>query len=305
MKKFAIVFITILSFYAKAQTIVSKDGEPFLPEAKDWGISIDATKLIKTANFSFVTDLQTISGKYFLTDKSAIRAGLRLGFDSWTSTNWVPDRSKVLTSAAYPSTYPLKENKWSRQFSTVGLSFGYEKRRGKTKLQGIYGAEIGFYFATMKDKFTYANKLNASSGAGGGTVDSTYDAMTSPLFGKAQNIDLSPAIQGVTGYARMIERTSGVFFSVVTRAFVGAEYFIIPKLSIGGEFGWGPSFSMSGRSKTTFESIGISTVPGASSVPSVKQSTFDGPLNRSFTIDTDNFNTLGGLSATLRVNLYF
>ncbi len=288
-----------------AQSLVSKDGEPYLPEAKDWGISIDATKLIKTANFSFVSDLQTISGKYFLTDKSAIRAGLRLGFDNWTSTNWVPDRSKVLTTAAYPSTYPLKENKWTRNFSTVGLSFGYEKRRGKTKLQGIYGAEIGFYFATLKDKFTYANKLNASSGASGGTVDSTYDAMTSPLFGKAQNINLSPAIQGVTGYARMLERTSGVFFSVVTRAFIGAEYFVIPKLSIGGEFGWGPSFTLEGRSKTTYESIGISTVPGASSVPTVKQTTFDGPQNKSFTLDNDNFNSLGGLSATLRVNLYF
>ena len=305
MKRFACILIVVFGFSAKSQNLVSKDGEPYLPEAKDWGISIDGTKLIKTANFDFVSNLQSISGKYFLTDKTAIRGGLKLGFNSWSATNWVPDRSKVLTSAAYPASYPLKENKWQRRFSTIGLTLGYEKRRGKTKLQGIYGAELGIYFASLKDKFTYANKLNAASGATGGAVDSTYDALSSPVFGNANNINLNPNIQGVTGYARVVERSSGVYFSVVARAFIGAEYFIIPKLSIGGEFGWGPSFSINGRSKTTYESIGISTVPGTSSVPSVKQTTFDGNQSRSFSIDTDNFNSLGGLAATLRINLYF
>ena len=305
MKNLACLFLALGFLNLNGQTIVSKDGEPFLPEAKDWALSIDATKLIKTANFDFVNQLQTVSGKYFLTDKSAIRGGLRLGFNSWTSSNWVPDRSKVLTTAAFPASYPLKENKWVRQLSSVGMSFGYEKRRGKTKLQGVYGAEVSLYFLSLKDKFTYANKLNATSGATGGSVDSTYDALTSTLFGKADNISINPAIQGVTGYARVIERTSGVYFSIVARAFVGAEYFILPKLSIGGEFGWGPSFSIGGRSKTTYESIGISTVPGTSSVPSVKQTTFDGPLNKQFSIDTDNFNSFGGLAATLRVNLFF
>ncbi len=304
MKKLFILLLTLKAINIQSQSLVSKDGEPFLPESKDWGISIDATKFIKDANFAFVTNVQSISGKYFLDEKTAVRGGIRLGFNSWLSTEWVRDRGATLNGLTYPSTYPLKENKWTRTYGAVGLSGGIEKRRGKTKLQGIYGAEFGILFSQLKDKFTYGNKLNASSGVSGGGIDSIADAMTSPTFGKANNIYLNPEIQG-TDMARTVERNSGLIFSVLARVFIGAEYFIIPKLSLGGEFGWGPSLTLFGRSKTVYESIGTSTIPGSSSVPSVKQTTFDGPFNRSFNMDNDNYNTLGGLSATLRINLYF
>jgi len=37
------------------------------------------------------------------------------------------------------------------------------------------------------------------------------------------------------------------------RLFVGFEYFVLPKLSLGGEFGWGPAVGLLGKTHTTFE----------------------------------------------------
>ncbi|MBL7934111.1 MAG: hypothetical protein JNL60_19560, partial [Bacteroidia bacterium] len=83
-----------------------------------------------------------------------------------------------------------------------------------------------------------------------------------------------------------------------------AEYFVLPKLSLGGEFGWGLGVSFAGRSETVYESIGQSTVQGATQ-PAVKQTTIDGSTTTHVGLDTDNSNMFGGVSASLRLNLYF
>jgi hypothetical protein len=111
-------------------------------------------------------------------------------------------------------------------------------------------------------------------------------------------------IQGVQGAARVTERKQGVAISVGARVFIGAEYFFLPKMSVGGEFGWGVGVSTSGRSETTLESIGQPNVQGSGG-RSVRHTTLDGGTSSRFGLDTDNTSMLGGLSATLRLNLYF
>jgi hypothetical protein len=302
------VLAIILTVYSLAgtfaQDLTSKDGEPILPQAKDWGIGIDATRFIKNASFDFVSTSQSISGKYFKDAKTAYRVGVRIGINSWTTKAMVDDRVAASSSvAAYPAPVAVKENKWNRSSTAVGLSFGIEKRRGTTRIQGIYGAEIGVYLSSSKDKFSYGNALNSSVLAPI-NVDSQNDAITSPYLGYADNIDSVPKIQGVVGAARVVERKNGLSFSIGARAFIGAEYFVLPKMSLGGEFGWGIGFSTIGRTETTLESIGISTVAGSTGA-SVKQTTIDGGTSNHVRLDTDNTNLLGGLSATLRLNVYF
>jgi hypothetical protein len=289
-----------------AQDLTSKNGEAILPQAKDLSIGLDATKFIKNASWDYMSTAQTIIGKYFIDAKTAYRAGVRIGVNNWTSKAFVDDRAAVQSSVvAYPSVRASKENKWQKFTNTVGLSFGMEKRRGSTRLQGVYGAEAGFYFSSSRDIFTYGNKLNPLSTSAPVTVDPTGDAMSSPVFGKAANIDTVPRIQGVIGAARATDRKNGVSFSVGARAFIGAEYFVLPKLSIGGEFGWGFAFSMSGRSKTTWESTGQSQNTGSTSTQTVKKTTIDGSQSSSFKMDNDNSSVIGGASASLRLLLYF
>jgi hypothetical protein len=40
------------------------------------------------------------------------------------------------------------------------------------------------------------------------------------------------------------------------RGFIGAEYFFMPKMSIGGEFGWGLAYVKNGATTTEYEAEG-------------------------------------------------
>jgi len=318
MKK-TLIFLSMLFVSATgfSQDLTSKKGEPILPQEKDWGLGIDATPFLnylgnffgKSSNntapsFNFISSGQTISGKYFKTATTAYRAALRIGFGSNTTRSQVTDRGVAAgTTLIFPVAVPTKENVWTRSGTAIGLSAGIEKRRGKTRLQGIYGAEAGFYISSSKDKFTYGNALSTST-VTSVDVDPT-DAMSSSSYGSANNIDTaaSSKIQGAIGSARIIERKNGVAFSFGLRAFIGAEYFIFPKMSIGGEFGWGLGATLVGRVTTTYESKGKSSNAGADVV--VAPTTIQGPKSGSVKLDTDNINSVWGPSAVLKFNLYF
>lgn len=303
-KTFLLLFLLNGISAGFSQDLTNKDGIPILPQAKDWGIGLDATRLIKDADFNFVSTSQAITGKYFKDAHTAYRASIRLGFNNYTTKVMVDDRVAASSSViAYPSAVVQKENVWKKSSTAVGLSFGIEKRRGASRLQGIYGIEGSVYILSSTDNFTYGNALNASSSSPI-TVDSKDDALYSPYFGAANNIDSLPKIQGVIGSARIITRKNGFAFSIGARAFIGAEYFLLPKMSLGGEFGYTLAFTNSGRSETELESIGQSNVPGSTG-KQVKQTTIDGGADNHFGFDTDNANMLGGMSASLRLNLYF
>ena len=128
--------------------------------------------------------------------------------------------------------------------------------------------------------------------------------MTSGVFGNARNIDSLPPIQGATGSGRIVERKNGVTLSIGARVFAGAEYFFLPKMSIGGEFGYGLGISQGGRTETRIEAIGQSNIQG-STAPVVRSATIDGGRVTGVWLDTDNSNIFGGASASLRLNLYF
>ncbi|WP_317896709.1 hypothetical protein [Aurantibacillus circumpalustris] len=304
MKKIVLILLVTITVNGFSQDLTSKNGEPILPQAKDWAIGIDATQLIKNANFNFVSSSQAITGKYFKDAHTAYRIGVRIGINNWITKAFVVDRAAATASIiAYPAAVARKENIWSKTATAIGLNFGIEKRRGSTRLQGIYGGEIGLYISSSKDKFTYGNKLNTSSSPQI-VVDPSADAMSSPIFGAARNIDTLGLIQGVKGSARIVERKNGLALTIGVRVFMGAEYFVLPKMSIGGEFGWGLSASTTGRSETKLESMGQSNVSGSTGV-SINNTTIDGGTTNHFGLDTDNTNLLGGLSASLRINLYF
>ena len=52
---------------------------------------------------------------------------------------------------------------------------------------------------------------------------------------------------------RSVKCTSGTGIGIAARAFGGVEYFFAPKMSIGGEFGWGLAFLTVGKGKETTE----------------------------------------------------
>lgn len=319
-KSIALVALAFGVTSAFAQDLTSKKGEPILPEAGDWSVGIDATPFLnyagsffgKTSNpytpsWNFFTNNQTITVKQMKDAQNAYRATFRLGFTGNTVKNNVANRMMTAPSSSatgYPAADAMVENKWKHSTTNIGVSVGMEKRRGKTRLQGIYGAEVGIYIGSSKDKYTYGNNLAVNltpTGPGQSTnvgVDPTDDA-----FAGAGNVVAGLPINGITGSGRITERKSGMTFSFGVRAFIGAEYFILPKMSLGGEFGWGLGYSMTGASKTTYESVGKTDSGSATDV--IGTTEIKGGKTSKFWLDTDGNNTMWGPTGSLKFNLYF
>jgi hypothetical protein len=313
MKKPLLIAVLALATAASAQDLVSKKGEQFLPEKDDLGIGVDATPFLQYAGnffgktstntapgFNFLQSSQQITIRYFTDAKMAIRGGIRFGVVSQTlkqNANVRP--ASTSTMNPYPNPKPVVENKWKQSETNIALTGGVEMRRGKTRLQGYYGGELGIGYSSSRDRFTYGNSLNTST-------TSPVDVDASDEFTGANNVEMSaiPEVAGTTSL-RVLDRKNGAVFAFGLRGFIGAEYFILPKMSIGGEFGWGISFATGGKSLTTYESIGNNDPFNPQSNDQIGTTEVERPGGRFFFFDTENNNTLFGPAATLRMNLYF
>ena len=243
---------------AFAQDLTSKKGEPILPEAGDWAISMDADPIFRfvgnafngnTANAApgagFLNGNNTIIGKKFIDEKSAYRVLVRLGFTSQTYKNNVNDDANV-TAPVFPAQAPEVTDKFSMKNTNIGIGVGKEFRRGKTRLQGYYGADAMIWISMSSNKFTYGNTMSATNGSGTTTTPTTtqWNTNTGAVLGAA----------GVNN--RDLKTKSGMTFGIGVRGFIGAEYFIFPKISVGAEYGWGIGYQMTGKGKTVREEQG-------------------------------------------------
>lgn len=302
------IAISLGLFTANAQDLTSKKGEPILPEEGDWGLGIDATPFLnyfgnffgKTSSntapsWNFLTSNQTITGKYFKDATTAYRAALRIGLGSTKKSVMTSDRSA--SAPSFPTTMYQKENTGKYAQTNIGLSGGIEMRKGKTRLQGFYGGEVGIFFGSNKTTYTYGNALNPTAST---PVD--VDASGDNVDGTNVVSVATPIVYGQTDDARITQiKTSGIFqFGI--RGFIGAEYFVLPKISIGGEFGWGIGFGNNGKTTTTYEVEGIPTGGTQKQSTTVQVESKNGS---GFILDTDNRNSFFGPSANLRLNLYF
>lgn len=286
MKKRVLLIATVFAASTTfAQDLTSRKGETYLPEANDWAISFDAAPFLNYAggllggNSSaptgdYISGMPWhIRGKMFKDEKTAYRAGLRLAFGSTTETAMIGDATAT-TAPTFPALPALKEDQYKAGATDIVLSAGLEMRRGSTRLQGYYGGEFFFSMSSMKDTYTYGNTLAAT-----GTV---VTAASSTNFGSNMTTDT----YGNT--ARITEaKTSSIGFGL--RGFIGAEYFIMPKISVGVEYGWGLGLS-SDKASATWESVDLAT-------PAVGTQTMESGKNGSFGFDTDiNYGSSGSLN---------
>lgn len=272
---------------AFAQDLTSKKGEPILPEAGDWGLGIDATPFLSYAK-SFIgagagtsaptwnaltSTPFTITGKYFVDEKTAYRGAVNLGFSSQKWSNIVTDDASTATPPA------TKEDTKSTSGNTIGLSGGIEMRKGKTRLQGYYGGEVALGIWGTHDKYTYGNAFSTTNT----NPTSTTNWSTVPNAGTPSG-------------SRTTDNKNGSTFTFGVRGFVGAEYFIMAKMSIGGEFGWGLGFTSTGEGSSTTESwngTGTTTTTNKTGKSSA------------FSLGADTKNSYFGPTGSLRFNMYF
>jgi len=292
-KSFLFVAALALGTTAFAQDLTSKKGEPFLPEAGDWSIGVEATPFLNyIGNFiggnglntaptwNFLNGNQTIIGKMYSTETMAYRGILRIGFTSNKMVANVADNT-VTTAPTFPAAPKTVEDVAKMGQHFIGLGAGMEMRRGKTRLQGFYGADAMFWMSGSKNTYTYGNAYS-----------STNPAPTSTNWGT--NIAPAYSIWG----GRATEEKSGSTIGIGVRGFIGCEYFIVPKISIGAEFGWGIGYTMTGEGTATVEAPDPATgAPGSTDyVTSGKSS--------SLMLDVDR-NAFGTGNGSLRLNFHF
>lgn len=225
MKKIILSVVAIMAFgFANAQDLTSKKGEPYLPEAGDWAIGFNANNLFDYVGNAFsgstaANSIGTVAnngwngtfvGKKFTSATNANRYLVDFGVNIGSTTT----PSLLITGPT--ATAPTSSTKVSTSGFNMSVGLGKEWRRGKTRLQGFYGADLVLGVQSSGTKTEYTDTDAAA-----------------PL--KNNTVDVK----------------SGLGLNVGARGFLGAEYFIFPKIAIGAQYTYNVSVAVTGASKTT------------------------------------------------------
>lgn len=247
MKKLIAISFAVVAFAASAQDTVSteglkqnfdkfksKRGVTIFPEKGEWALGISANPILQyvgnafsgatstnqapiVASPSFAQNLSGGQGnsiylKYMKTESTAYR--MRVAFN--VSSQKVGTPVVIANNGTQGIIPSYGENSVTTGQTSVMLGLGMEKRRGKDRVKGVYGAEGLLGFSTSKSNYNYAEPLEVAAN--------------------------SPRIQS--------QFNGNTIFAGV-RGFVGVEYFFAPKISIGGEVGYTAGISLTGRGTQT------------------------------------------------------
>lgn len=309
MKKKVLLIATIFAASTTfAQDLTSKKGETYLPEADDWAISFDAApflnyfgQMLSNAGASSPSLGYTngypwaIKGKMFKDEGTAYRGGLRLGFGSNTyNADIAIPTASTATPPVYPAFNATGTDVYKAGYNGIVLTGGLEMRRGKTRLQGYFGGELLIGMGGSKDTYEYNNALTA--GTPDPTVTVGSDDTDWSTWGFASNYTTDPTGNN----SRILERKNSTMM-IGLRGFIGVEYFVLPKISIGAEYGWGLGF-MSNKTTTTME--GNEFVTSGYVLGSFETES----KSSGFAIDTDIQNGMTGTtgaSGSLNITFHF
>ena len=248
-------------------TLKTKNGIEILPQKGDVAIQFDARPAINYMGNLFSSTTSPVInspfgsgvfvGKYFTSATEAYR--VKFGFNLSKST------SDTSISYGANQEYIISRN---TQVQNVILGFGKEWRRGYRRLQGVYGVE---------------GLLQIGS--------------SNPYNSKNYNLTIKQAVDtGVEsiGVARDLGTTKLVGFGFGVRAFIGVEYFILPRISLGGEFGWGLGYQFE-RTESKQE------------IYTTEEKVITTPGNKisGFVINNDAGGTIFGGSTTISVSFHF
>jgi hypothetical protein len=268
------IFIGLgLNTFGQNDILTNKNGKTILPEKGEIGLGFSAIPVFSfvgnmfngnTNNNSMANNKFTsmfndnaIFGKYMLDNKSAIRAHFRINVDNSRLTNFEINDSQ--NSPDSMTTDVMKQK--SRLFVIGG---GYEKRRGNGRVQGIYGGEAVFMYGKSTSSYEYGNQFGILNQAPTSTTDF---------------INSQSSSQGM----RNSSASSGNTFGFGLRPFVGVEYFVAPKISLGAEFGWSLMFSSTGNG--TMDKEYYESASG-----NVLYKTVNEGGRSNLSLDTDNLN---------------
>ena len=269
MKKVSLILCAgAIATTAFAQTLTNKKGVEILPKQGSWGVGVSARPFINLLgnmtkinsgttfndpSFFNFTDGASFFGKYFYEDQKAYRFRVNLTLNSNSQTNLTMKDGQADPTVTVDDKRVIKN-------TNVQLMAGKEFRKGSTRLQGLYGYQAMFGIAGNSTKYTYGNDFSSTN--------------TNPT-----DRDWGPNITGGNS-ARQLAVKNGKTISLGVGGFVGAEYFLLPQMSIGGELNY--MLGINSRGKGSVESEDWDAGAG-----SVKSTTVE--TGGQFTMNSANF----------------
>ena len=217
-----------------SQDLTSKKGEFFLPEAGDYSVGIDAAPILNYfGNLIGGADgnVAPTFGPHPLVQGAgpighSIYGKMMIDANSAYRANVRLGIQSITTKAFVPdlaNAGETVEDKTKVGVTGVTLGLAKEFRRGSTRLQGVYGGGAQLTFASTKTTFEYGNTL--------------------------ENMG-----------TQLTETKSGSTIGIIVGGFAGVEYFVAPKMSIGGEYGFGILFNSTGTGSSTTDVFGSDSI---------------------------------------------
>ena len=220
-----------------------KHNADLLPVAGDIAIGIEAApifrffgNMLNNNDNNQAPDLNFLNGesifvKYFLEDNMAVRARLGVAFNSDATREYVPDELAIFND---PLSRDVVVDRMDYSFNDYLIGAELELRRGYNRLQGYYGGGVLFAISTASTKYTYGNAM-------------------SEVSPNPATTDFGNNIIGTSRVLEIKDQEHGNRIGGGLNGFVGVEYFILPKISIGGEFGLAFMYTHYSKTKAVVE----------------------------------------------------
>lgn len=218
------------------EELLSKRGQPILPEAGHYSIGFDAVPFLDYLGNIFTGGGNTpptaefinqqIVGKYFLSDDQAIRVRARIDQEITSNRNRV-----ILDNQSIPDDDIQVTDEQTQSVTDISIGGGLEFRRGTGRVVGVYGGEAALLIGRNSVSYEYGNPMTEVNQ----TPTSTFDRVRNGR------------------YERPVEENNGKQIGFGVNGFAGVEYFVAPKLSLGAEFSWGINLIKNYSSQETYE----------------------------------------------------
>ncbi|HON18090.1 MAG TPA: hypothetical protein PK990_02870 [Salinivirgaceae bacterium] len=225
-KKIFMLAISAMALMASAQDD-NKTEKIYTPQTGDFGIGFDGTPYFNylgnmfngTTNNTLNPFSNTLYFRYFLEESTALRVLIRINSSINTDLYYVRDDNAFFQN-------PLSRDQVIDTRKDVnnfyGFRVGMQKFRSKNRFLGFFGADLSYAYQKNKTIHEYGNGMN--------------------------ELNPSPTTYMGTLAVRPLEIIGGTVNHFALGAFTGAEYYFMPGMCIGTEFGLAFTVQFEGQS---------------------------------------------------------
>jgi hypothetical protein len=211
---FLLLAIFVLQVVNAQSDSIKTKGSSYLPEKGNFAIGTDATPLLNFVGNMFNGKLDNqfnmssplIYAKYYLTNMTALRIVLGVNTTADNQVFYVQDDAAKLANPLSNAQVTDMRNNTTHGYY---LSLGLQKFIGQKRLRGFYGGQLFAQYDQDKSEYAYGNPMTT----------------------------LNPTPTSYFPYVieRTLSEVTAHDFMVGAGAIAGFEYFIAPRLCIGGE----------------------------------------------------------------------